>query len=289
MREIIIPSFRDRIVHHCIDAVLRPILEDIYIHDVYAGRVGRWVHFGLQRAEYFLRSCSGNFAKPVWSLRLDIRAFFRSISHEILWEIVFHRHSCVGRNPGQGNSLLTSLIQKHLSRDYSLVRRDLSQWHDFPLSKSIFTTSRGYWLPLWDLFSQHLANLYLTPLDHYIKHVLEIKYYGRYMDDMVFFDTSRERLQSITAEIRAFLETRLYLTLHPDKIDLRSSKDGCDFLGRRILPHRTYLWPRIKRWFIESALFADITHERFMSHFGLLGHHSTHNLMKKWGVFHDNL
>ena len=38
-REIIVPSFRDRVVHHLIARAISSILERQYIYDIYAGRV----------------------------------------------------------------------------------------------------------------------------------------------------------------------------------------------------------------------------------------------------------
>ena len=40
--------------------------------------------------------------------------------------------------------------------------------------------------------SQWFANFYLQSLDHYIKEELKIKYYLRYMDDMILFGKNGE-------------------------------------------------------------------------------------------------
>jgi hypothetical protein len=37
-REIIVPTFRDRVVHHLIARHIEPIAERLYIYDIYAGR-----------------------------------------------------------------------------------------------------------------------------------------------------------------------------------------------------------------------------------------------------------
>ena len=51
MREIFVPTFRDRVVHHLLANWLRPKLEKIFIYDNYAGREGRGTLFGIRRAE----------------------------------------------------------------------------------------------------------------------------------------------------------------------------------------------------------------------------------------------
>lgn len=54
MREIFVPTFRDRVVHHLLANWLRPQLEKIFIYDNYAGREGRGTLFGIRRAEKFV-------------------------------------------------------------------------------------------------------------------------------------------------------------------------------------------------------------------------------------------
>lgn len=50
-------------------------------------------------------------------------------------------------------------------------------------------------LPIGNYTSQWFANFYLQDLDHFIKEQLHIKYYVRYMDDMVLFSTTRKNLE----------------------------------------------------------------------------------------------
>lgn len=85
MREIFVPTFRDRVVHHLIANWLRPKLEKLFIHDNYAGREGRGTLFGIRRAEKFMRQVTHNYQKPAYVLKLDIASYFRSIPKERLW------------------------------------------------------------------------------------------------------------------------------------------------------------------------------------------------------------
>lgn len=64
-----------------------------------------------------------------------------------------------------------------------------------PKDKSLFTTKTGYGLPIGNLTSQVFANFYLTEFDHYIKHVLGIKCYLRYVDDFVIVHQDEEYLK----------------------------------------------------------------------------------------------
>jgi Reverse transcriptase (RNA-dependent DNA polymerase) len=86
MREIFVPSFRDRVVHHLLTNWLRTKLEKLFIHDNYAGREGRGTLFGIRRAERCMREVTQNYQKPAYVLKLDIASYFRSIPKEDLWE-----------------------------------------------------------------------------------------------------------------------------------------------------------------------------------------------------------
>lgn len=86
MREIFVPTFRDRVVHHLLANWLRPQLEKLFIYDNYAGREGRGTLFGIRRAEKYMRQVTHNYQKPAYVLKLDIASYFRSIPKERLWE-----------------------------------------------------------------------------------------------------------------------------------------------------------------------------------------------------------
>lgn len=54
--------------------------------------------------------------------------------------------------------------------------------------------------------SQWFANFYLQNLDHYIKEQLKVKYYVRYMDDMVLFGRNKKELHRVKDQIEQFLK-----------------------------------------------------------------------------------
>lgn len=88
MREIFVPTFRDRVVHHLLANWLRPKLERLFIHDNYAGREGRGTLFGIRRAKKFMRQVTHNYQKPAYVLKLDIASYFRSIPKERLFSVI---------------------------------------------------------------------------------------------------------------------------------------------------------------------------------------------------------
>ena len=72
-------------------------------------------------------------------------------------------------------------------------------------------------MPLGNLTSQFFANVYLNELDSYVKHVLKIKYYIRYVDDFVILHESREQLGVWKEQIDRFLREKLKIELHQQK------------------------------------------------------------------------
>ena len=86
-----------------------------------------------------------------------------------------------------------------------------------PKSKSLFYTDENCGLPIGNLTSQLLSNVYLNILDQYIKRVLKCKHYGRYVDDFYIVSQDKEKLLSYIPLIKSFLKEELLLDLHMGK------------------------------------------------------------------------
>ncbi|QDL84476.1 RNA-directed DNA polymerase [Serratia marcescens subsp. marcescens ATCC 13880] len=61
------------------------------------------------------------------------------------------------------------------------------------------------------------ANLWLSPLDHFIKHSLKARGYVRYMDDLFLLGSSSKKMSQWRELIASFCASELSLTLHPKK------------------------------------------------------------------------
>ena len=79
-REIFAANFRDRVVHHLIYNYVSSIFEGTFINDSYSCRVGKGTHYGIGRIDHFIRSCSQNYTKDAYILKLDIQGYFMSIN-----------------------------------------------------------------------------------------------------------------------------------------------------------------------------------------------------------------
>ena len=92
-------------------------------------------------------------------------------------------------------------------------------------------------LPLGNVTSQLFSNIYLHPLDHFVKQTLQQRHYLRYCDDFILVSPCKKTLRAQMARIQDFLTNQLFLTLHPKKIVFRKWQQGIDFLGYIFLPH----------------------------------------------------
>lgn len=134
---------------------------------------------------------------------------------------------------GNATDTLRYLLRKVLGNDPTrncIVRGKREDWTGLPKNKSLFSAPEGIGLPIGNLTSQIFANLYLHSFDTYVKRNLQIRHYGRYVDDFVLIHSDREFLVSCVPKIRTFLSDELGLALHPDKIVLRNVREGFSFL-----------------------------------------------------------
>ena len=246
-------SVRDRLLHHAIHRVLYPFFDRKFISDSYSCREGKGVHKALDRFRDFGRSASFNHTKTVYVLKCDIRKFFASIDHCILMKI----------------------LEKHIA--YTDTLRLLEN-----VTHS-FHTSEGKGLPLGNLTSQLLVNIYMNEFDQFVKHKLKVKYYIRYADDFVVLDQDKEYLSELLIKFNEFLSKRLKLYLHPDpptlrlrragKVFIKTLGSGVDFLGWVHFPTH-----RVLRTVTKRRMFSRVNEKNVSSYLGLCGHGDAHKV-----------
>ena len=243
-------SVRDRLLHHAIHRVLYPFFDRIFIADSYSCRLGKGTHKALKRFRVFGDRISKNNTKTCWVLKCDIRKFFANIDHEILLDI------------------LAKYIQ---DPDILWLIRNII---------SSFETQPGVGLPLGNLTSQLLVNIYMNEFDQFVKHKLKAKYYIRYADDFVIFSQDKKWLQEIVRYIVLFLHERLCLRLHPDKVFIKTLASGVDFLGWVHFPDHRVLRTSTKRRMLKR-LRMNKKQEVAQSYLGLLRHGNTQKLQER--------
>ena len=95
VREIIVLAFRDRIVQHLIHGYLYPLRDRRFIHDSYSNRKGKGTLAGIQRVDYFMRSCSHNYTRDCYVMKLDIQSCFLSVDRQVLRDMVRSKLSTI--------------------------------------------------------------------------------------------------------------------------------------------------------------------------------------------------
>ena len=229
-RKISAAPFRDRVVHHALCNVIEPIFDSRFIYDSYACRKGKGTHRAIER-------CSHWVEHRRYFLKCDIKQFFPSVDHEVLYGLIARRIA----DPRVMR--LVRLILK--SGEGILASEYMMEW--FP-GDDLLTPLRPRGLPIGNLTSQFWGNVYLDGLDHFVKEDLRERYYLRYVDDFLVFGEDKDRLHEVKKEIEAFLGARR-MKFHPAKCYVAPCSQGADFLGFRILPgHRRLRRENVKRF-----------------------------------------
>jgi len=214
-RTISAAPFADRVVHHAIVRVLEPLFDKRFIDDSYACRRGKGTHRAIRRAQYFLR-------RFPWYLKTDIVKFFPSIDHTLLLE-------CLSRVVVDEE--VQRLIGKILASGSVLSEQKTGPvW--FP-GDDLLDALRPRGLPIGNLTSQFFANVFLDPIDHYIKEDLRVPGYVRYADDLFLFGHSKQELRLVERRLRERLAEQR-LKLHDNKTHVCPSAKGVGYLGLRV-------------------------------------------------------
>jgi RNA-directed DNA polymerase len=202
--------FRDRVVHHALCALVEPLFERGFIADSYANRREKGTHAAIDRYEHFAM-------RYAYVLRCDIFRYFPAIDHEVL-------KSTLRRRIGDPRVLavLDAII------DGSNPQEPVEVYFPGDTLWAPYERRRG--LPIGNLTSQFFANVYLDPLDHFVKEVMRVRGYVRYVDDFALFHDDPETLRRWRSRIEAFLVGRRLL-LHPRKTLVAMTAEPSAFLG----------------------------------------------------------
>lgn len=261
LRKIHKASVRDRVLYQAVYVELYKIFDKSFIYDSYSSRNGKGTHRGVKRFEEFARKVTRNYSRGGFALKCDIRRFFDSIDHEILISVIKRKIR----------------DEKFLDLIVCIIRS--------------FSVINGKGLPLGNVTSQILANIYFNEFDQYVKHVLKVAYYIRYCDDFVLLHESKEFLEHTISNMGIFLREKLKLDLHPRKIIMRKIHQGVDFLGYVSLPGYRILRTRTKNRMIKKihrsfTLFKlkiislETFRQTLTSYAGILSHCDSYKLKK---------
>lgn len=251
-REIHKACVRDRLMHHALYRSFSPFFDRTWISDSYSCRYKKGTHRAAIRFRKYAGRVSKNDTRTCWVLKCDIRKFFASIDHATMIRI------------------LTQYIPD--TQTLRLLREVIESFH---------STAPGKGLPLGNLTSQLLVNVYMNEFDQFAKHRLKAKHYIRYADDFVILSDERAHLEQLLPRIRTFLHEQLQLSLHPSKVEIRTWASGVDFLGWVHFPDHRVLRTATKHRMIRN-LIGERNEVRVESYRGMLSHGNAANLDKKY-------
>lgn len=188
----VLPLYPDHIVHHALINILGPIWQSHFVRDSFACIPGRGLHSASHRVMEYMR-------RNKYVLNCDIRKFYPSMDHKIMMNIITRK-------------IADSRIIKILDN-------------------IVHSCGDGKNIPIGNLTSQWLGNVYLNELDMFVKHTLHWGDYIRYCDDFCLFGNDKTALRCACESIREFLATRLKLTF--SRASVYPTSRGVDFIGYR--------------------------------------------------------
>ena len=193
---MIAPFYPDRIVHHCIINVLGQHWYHIFTSNTYACIKGRGIHKCMEDVH---RALVTDRAGTRYCLKIDIRKFYDNVDHSALKRII-----------------------RYTIADEQMLRL---------LDKIIDSNGKEKGLPIGNFTSQYLANLYLAYFDHWAKEELGVKYYFRYMDDIVVLGASKEWLHYVLDAFGLYLGAELKVEIKPNWQIFPVDDRSIDYVG----------------------------------------------------------
>lgn len=281
-REIFAAEFNDRIAHHIIIKQVEKIWErEIFITDSYACRKNKGHHFGVDRVLNFAQ-------KYTYYGQFDISNFFSRIDRKLLFSL-FKEVILAQRRPDFWKEELLWLTEIIIFNDPTknyVYKGDPGLQLLLPFGKSLFDQDPEIGMPIGNLTSQFLANVYLNELDHFAVDTLGCPAYARYVDDFLVFSNSKEDIKRWRNEIADFVHDKLRLTFHPRKQQIQPTRHGIPFVGYFIKPWgvtvRRNVVKQLKKkiyYYNQSPNVEEMVHS-LNSYYGHLGKARSQNLRK---------
>ena len=227
-RIIYAPAFKDIVVQHAIYRIIYYIFDKTFVNTSFACRKG----YGTHKASKYTQKALRQYDKDLYTLKLDIRKYFYSINRRIL----------------------RKLIERKI-KDRRFV--------DIMMQFAVYEAPIG--IPIGNLLSQIYALIYMNPLDHFIKRVLRIKHYVRYVDDFILIGLTRDECLKYKRKIIIYLKNNLYLVL--SKSTIQKIKKGVNFVG-----YRTWQSYKLIRKYSLYNFKRSVKKRKLQSIISLLGH-----------------
>ena len=196
----------ERVVQRCLcDNALVPVLCPTFVYDNGASMKNKGYDFCMRRMKQHLHEHYRKHGQEGYILLFDFSKFFDNVSHKLLSKIF--------------NNSFT---------DESLIK----------LSMHFVEMFGDVGLGLGSQISQVLALASANKLDHFVKEVLRIRGYGRYMDDGYLIHKSKKMLQKCLRAIEKICEL-LEIKLNRKKTHIVKLAHGFIWLKARFYLTKT--------------------------------------------------
>ena len=223
LRKVIFIDYKSKIVQRAIYNVLNPIVCKGFINDTFSCIEHRGQLSAMQRIKSWMQYAASTGRKWYY-YKLDVEKFFYRMDHGVLMDI-FEKKI--------GDKQTLYLLDHYLN--HATV--------PFGLPLGIKSPVIPMEMMLWDVgiaigggLSHMEANMYMDVLDQECKRNLGIKFYIRYMDDIIILSDDKNQLHDWRDHIQEFIGDKLKLTLN-DRCALRPIGQGIEFVGYRIWPN----------------------------------------------------
>jgi RNA-directed DNA polymerase len=263
-RDILVPRFfPDQIVHHMLIQVIYESLMRGQYEKSCASIKGRGQLYASFNVRHYIKK---NRRRKIYWAKLDIRHFYPSIDHDVL---------------------KAKLAKKIKDRDILAL-----------CGAIIDSCNDG--IPIGNFTSQIFSNFYLGEFDHYVKEVLGVSFYCRYMDDMVLISPNRRKLGKEIDGIKNRLHHEYKVETHDDEVIYELNEyHPIDFVGyrhysdhttirRRVFKHARRMSLRIFR----NGNFEKIVvrqRRRIASYLGYVKYSSSVSITRKYQLYKEAL
>lgn len=238
-----LPFFPDRIAQWAILQIIEPFLLANMTTDTYSAIPGKGIQPIVDdlRGHYKTKIVDGK-KKSVWvpsilltdeestryCYKIDLHHFCQSINHEVLKQ----KYRKVFKDPE-----LLWVLDEIADSINTATADDLIE---LSLSGEV-EVDPNTGIPIGNYMSQYSGNFYLSSFDHWVKEVLHVKHYYRYMDDVVIFASTKEELHEIHKRVTAYTRDYLHLSIKGNYQIFPTKVRGVDFVGYRFFGEYTLL------------------------------------------------
>ncbi|MCD8294695.1 MAG: RNA-directed DNA polymerase [Clostridia bacterium] len=216
-RKVIYADLTTKIIQRAIYDAINPRITKQLVADTYACIPGRGQLAAMERVRGWMEMTRNE--PGMWGYyKYDAAKFFYRIDHGILMWLLGKKIS---------DLRLLDLLGYYI--DGTGMAFGLPPGRD-PLEVTEDEMLADVGIPIGGGLSHTLGNVYLDPLDQYIKRDLRCRRYARYMDDGIIFDNDRERLRENAKRIEEFANVRLALEFN-SKTAIRPASRGVEWVG----------------------------------------------------------